>query len=157
ARCAIRTCLPRCCPRSCAIRRGSLSVPWSTASTRSYVTRRLVQMRVAGERYVAMISDDGARRIKHSSTTYALAQAAIAGATTIEAVVERSGYSGRVDVTAALEAGQILAPIDHADPARVWLTGTGLTHLGSADARDKMHAKAHASDASDSMKMFRMG
>jgi len=37
------------------------------------------------------------------------------------------------------------------------LTGTGLTHLGSADARDKMHAKAHAADASDSMKMFRLG
>ena len=37
------------------------------------------------------------------------------------------------------------------------LTGTGLTHLGSADARDHMHAKAHSADASDSMKMFRMG
>jgi hypothetical protein len=50
-----------------------------------------------------------------------------------------------------------LAPIDHPDTARVFLTGTGLTHLGSADARDKMHAKAHSADASDSMKMFRMG
>src|SRR5262249_44877967 len=35
--------------------------------------------------------------------------------------------------------------------------GTGLTHLGSADVRDRMHAKAHSADASDSMKMFRMG
>ena len=51
----------------------------------------------------------------------------------------------------------MLAPVDHPDSARVFLTGTGLTHLGSADARDKMHAKAHSADASDSMKMFRMG
>jgi len=50
-----------------------------------------------------------------------------------------------------------LAPVDHSDGARTFLTGTGLTHLGSADARDRMHAKAHAESASDSMKMFRMG
>src|SRR5262249_16717637 len=39
------------------------------------------------------------------------------------------------------------------------ITGTGLTHLGSADARDKMHEIAHGSDAemTDSMKIFRMG
>jgi hypothetical protein len=37
--------------------------------------------------------------------------------------------------------------------------GTGLTHLGSADARDAMHAKLSAGDdaLTDSMKMFRMG
>jgi hypothetical protein len=39
------------------------------------------------------------------------------------------------------------------------LTGTGLTHLGSASARDAMHAKlaAGAETLTDSMKMFRMG
>jgi hypothetical protein len=38
------------------------------------------------------------------------------------------------------------------------LTGTGLTHLGSASARDAMHAKlAGAENLTDSMKMFRMG
>jgi hypothetical protein len=38
------------------------------------------------------------------------------------------------------------------------LTGTGLTHLGSASARDAMHAKLAGTEAlTDSMKMFRMG
>jgi hypothetical protein len=38
------------------------------------------------------------------------------------------------------------------------MTGTGLTHLGSAAARDAMHAKlGQAETLTDSMKMFRMG
>jgi hypothetical protein len=38
------------------------------------------------------------------------------------------------------------------------MTGTGLTHLGSASARDAMHAKlGQAETLTDSMKMFRMG
>jgi hypothetical protein len=51
-----------------------------------------------------------------------------------------------------------LPAIDHPDPAHLYLTGTGLTHLGSAASRDKMHAKASAAAAqSDSMRMFLMG
>jgi hypothetical protein len=50
---------------------------------------------------------------------------------------------------------RLLPPIDHADPAHLYLTGTGLTHLGSADSRDKMHALAAAAGAqTDSMRMF---
>jgi len=37
----------------------------------------------------------------------------------------------------------------------MYLTGTGLTHTGSASARDNMHADT--AGMSDSMKMFRMG
>ena len=39
------------------------------------------------------------------------------------------------------------------------MTGTGLTHLGSAATRDAMHAKANAAEETltDSMRMFRMG
>jgi hypothetical protein len=53
----------------------------------------------------------------------------------------------------------VLAPIDHPDPAHLYLTGTGLTHLGSAEGRDKMHRAAEAAPESltDSMKMFLMG
>lgn len=121
------------------------------------MTTRLVQMKVAGERFLAAVTEQGARRIRNSSTTYALAQAAIANSTSLKTEIDRLGYGAELDLPAALASGEILAPIDHPDLAREWLTGTGLTHLGSADARDKMHAKAHAADASDSMKMFRMG
>jgi hypothetical protein len=46
--------------------------------------------------------------------------------------------------------------LDHPDPAHTWVTGTGLTHLGSADARDRMH-KVEAASMTDSMRMFQMG
>jgi hypothetical protein len=62
-----------------------------------------------------------------------------------------------VDLAAEAERGNLLAPIHHPDPAHLHLTGTGLTHLGSASTRSAMHAKAAADDATDSMKMFRMG
>ena len=52
---------------------------------------------------------------------------------------------------------QLLPSIDHPiDPARCLVTGTGLTHLGSAKNRQAMHAAA-ASEMNDSMKMFTWG
>ena len=42
---------------------------------------------------------------------------------------------------------------------RRFVTGTGLTHLGSAGARDQMHLKTSEEEENltDSIKMFRMG
>ena len=52
---------------------------------------------------------------------------------------------------------RILPAIDHpAEPARCLVSGTGLTHLGSARNRQSMHAASEA-DLTDSMKMFRWG
>lgn len=49
-------------------------------------------------------------------------------------------------------------PLDHEDPRHVLITGTGLTHTGSMQSRDQMHAKKDATEpASDSAKMFQMG
>jgi hypothetical protein len=98
-----------------------------------------------------------ARRIKGATSVYSLAIAAVAANTTLSNMLDTHGYGEEIDLAEALRLKRILAPVDHPDAARVFLTGTGLTHLGSADARDRMHAKAHSADASDSMKMFRMG
>ena len=123
------------------------------------MTLRLIQMVDAnGRRMVAAATEgEGARRVLQIQTSYALAKAAVAANSTLAAAVAAAGLGEDVDLKGALQVGRILAPIDHPDPARVFLTGTGLTHLGSADARDKMHAKAASADASDSMKMFRLG
>ena len=53
----------------------------------------------------------------------------------------------------------LLPPVTHPDPAHCYVTGTGLTHLGSADTRSAMHAKAKVSDdeLTDSMRMFNLG
>ncbi|HEX3913591.1 MAG TPA: AraD1 family protein [Steroidobacteraceae bacterium] len=120
---------------------------------------RLVQtFSAGGERCVAAVSEEGrAWRVKGASTVLNLAQAAIDANSTLKDLVDAAGRAESIDLGAALRQSKVLAPVDHPDSARVFLTGTGLTHLGSADARDKMHAKAHSADASDSMKMFRMG
>jgi hypothetical protein len=120
---------------------------------------RLVQMRdESGQRMVVALADGkNARRVDGFESVYTLARSAIARNSTLGQMVAGAGLGEDVDVADALLGGRILAPIDHPDSARMFLTGTGLTHLGSADARDKMHAKATADDATDSMKMFRLG
>ncbi len=55
----------------------------------------------------------------------------------------------------------LLAPLDHESPHRLLITGTGLTHLGSMQSRNDMHAEdgAKSSDEpiTDSRRMFEMG
>jgi hypothetical protein len=122
------------------------------------MTLRLIQLITrAGEKCVAAADGSHVRLLKGAQSVYALARMAIAEGSTLARVVERAGYGEEVDLHAALAERRVLAPIDHPDSARVLLTGTGLTHLGSADARDRMHARSQAADASDSMKMFRLG
>ena len=64
-----------------------------------------------------------------------------------------------IDFASLAQEGRLLPPLDHPDAAHCTVTGTGLTHLGSADTRDAMHKKleAEVETLSDSMKMFRMG
>ena len=116
----------------------------------------LVQFRGAeGDRGVAAIRDGGtASRVPGVSSTLALARRALAEGTTLDALIRALGEGRPVDLAAV----ELLAPIDHEDPAHLLLSGTGLTHLGSAEGRDKMHrALDDAAHQTDSMKMFLMG
>jgi hypothetical protein len=95
-----------------------------------------------------------ARSLRNTGSVYELANAAIAAGHGIGAEVALRGLGETVDLTRAV----FDLPVSHPDPAHLHLTGTGLTHLGSASARDAMHAKlAGAETLTDSMKMFRMG
>lgn len=51
---------------------------------------------------------------------------------------------------------RLLPPLDHPDPAHCLVSGTGLTHLGSASQRDQMHL-VESGTATDSQKMFVLG
>lgn len=95
--------------------------------------------------------------VKGAVSTYALAVEAANSGQSLTQVITAHGLGAAVDLPAMAAAGRMALPISHPDPAHLHLTGTGLTHLGSAATRDSMHAKANAEDASDSMKMFRMG
>jgi hypothetical protein len=119
---------------------------------------RLVQLRGAnGVRIVAAAGADGtARRVDGVETSYALALAAIREGTSLAEAAERRAAEA-VDLAAAEAEGRLLAPIDHPDSAHCHMTGTGLTHLGSAEGRDKMHKAAAGGTLTDSMRMFLMG
>lgn len=120
---------------------------------------RLVQLHsMDGDRIVAATDNDGdAWRIDGVVSTYELALAAIERDLTLEALARQRASSERIDLDRALHEQRVLAPIDHRDTAHLHLTGTGLTHLGSAESRDKMHRAAAAGTTTDSMRMFLLG
>ena len=120
---------------------------------------RFVQLRsTEGARVVAAADESGdAWRIDGVASTYELAQSAIERDSTLEAEARQRASAERIDLDRALVDLRILAPIDHPDSAHLHLTGTGLTHLGSAESRDKMHRAAAAGSATDSMRMFLLG
>ncbi len=123
------------------------------------MTLRLLQHRGDdGARSVIVADDAGASFVTGVDSVRALAAKAIAAGTDLAAAIETCGRGDAVDVAAELDAGRILSPIDHDDAAHLVMTGTGLTHLGSAEGRDKMHrAASEAAVQTDSMRMFLEG
>jgi hypothetical protein len=113
-----------------------------------------------GERAVAAIEGGAASIVTGASSVYSLAIEALDRGVRLGALVAEKGLGKTVDRDALLAEGRLLAPIDHPDPAHLYVTGTGLTHLGSAATRDAMHKSTAADEPeklTDSMKMFRMG
>jgi hypothetical protein len=113
----------------------------------------------AGERRVGILDGDLVAPLAGYASTLALARAAIAQGTGIAALAEAAAGANKASYETIARAGRVLPPLDHPDPAHCHVTGTGLTHLGSADARDAMHRKiaGDVETLSDSMKMFRLG
>lgn len=115
--------------------------------------RSLVQFSSNGRRGVAALDPRGrAHVLSGTDSVLTLAQDALAtGAGLAELARKRVGEA--VDLSGVT----LLPPADHPDDAHCLVTGTGLTHLGSAAGRDQMHKEAAAGQATDSMRMFLMG
>ena len=113
-----------------------------------------------GGRAVGAIDKGEAHVVKGADSVYKLALKAAADGVKLKKLIGDKGLGKAIDAAAILKEGRMLPPIDHPDPAHLYVTGTGLTHLGSAATRDAMH-KANQQQAeaplTDSMKMFRMG
>ena len=97
---------------------------------------------------------DAVRRVEGATTVLSLAQEALAAGTALADLVGRKGLGEAVDLAALAAEGALACPLTHPDPAHLHLTGTGLTHTGSAATRDAMHK---GTELSDSMKMFNLG
>ncbi|MFF7707886.1 AraD1 family protein [Pseudomonas sp. NPDC007930] len=123
---------------------------------------RLIQFHSAtGQRQVAHVDGGTLRVVNHASSTRELALEAIRAGRSLAEQVAALGSEPGPDYAELLASGRVLPPLDHPDPAHCLVTGTGLTHLGSASTRDAMHkAKAAQADESaltDTARMFKWG
>ena len=119
---------------------------------------RLIQCDHQGEARAGLVENDKQVRLLEDST-YQLARRALATGQPLAAIVEAALTDIRLDYSSLLDERRLLPPLTHPDPAHCLVTGTGLTHLGSADTRDAMHAQTQLEESqiTDSMRMFQLG
>ncbi|MFC3282177.1 AraD1 family protein [Litchfieldella rifensis] len=123
---------------------------------------RLIQCDYQGQVCAALVENEQQVRLLDADT-YTLARRAIAAGKSLGDTIESALTDTRLDYQALIDERRLLPPLTHPDPAHCLVTGTGLTHLGSADTRDAMHAQpsnqpqADDSELTDSMRMFRLG
>ena len=122
---------------------------------------RLIQIQNGTQRRVALVEEPRVRLLEAGfASVYALAQAALAAGTSLTAFTRQHATDEVLDydpIYAGRSAWRLLVPVDHpVEPARCLVSGTGLTHLGSAQDRQSMHSRAET-ELTDSMKMFRWG
>jgi hypothetical protein len=122
---------------------------------------RLIQyLEENGRPRVGWVTADGAGvgSVGSFESTYELAQAALAAGEPLESFASREAAEPGIAYSLVLDQRRVLPPLTHPDPARCLVSGTGLTHYGSASARDNMHRKLAGSETlSDSMQMFKWG
>lgn len=122
--------------------------------------RRLVQLKRNAERRVALVEEPRLRLLREFESLYALVRAAISAQTSLIGFIGQHATDEMLDydpVYRSESEWRLLPAIDCPDePARCLVSGTGLTHLGSAKDRQSMHEMKDA-ELTDSMKMFRLG
>ena len=121
---------------------------------------RLLQFTDRGGARVGRVESNGTvSPLARFESTYEVARKAIAEHRTLEQLVSEEPLDAVIPYAELLKASRLLPPLMHPDPAHCLVAGTGLTHLGSATARDSMHQKIgqQESELSDSMKMFKWG
>lgn len=113
------------------------------------------------QRAVALVlSNTEVQPLTQVHTIYQLANQALAAKKPLQHLVRELLSEQRLDYQAIVAEDRLLAPFDHPDHAHLLVTGTGLTHLGSADTRANMHAQTSGktvAELTDTMKMFKLG
>ena len=121
---------------------------------------RLVQLKKGPVRRVAVVEEPHLRILDGCTSVYELATCALRIGSKLSDAAQKRLTRERLDydfVYAGTSEWKMLPPIDHPEePARCMISGTGLTHWGSARDRQSMHA-AGTDEMTDSMKMFQWG
>ena len=103
---------------------------------------RLVQfLTLDGKRAVGcVVKNNRLQIVENAERIYHLVMEAGRMGSSLKALVSSRLGEDWADYDAVMAEGRLLPPLDHPDPAHCFVTGTGLTHLGSAQARDAMHS-----------------
>ena len=124
----------------------------------------LVQIQSRTERRVAIVDEPNLVLLREVDSVYALAQRALSAGCPLSQLAGELATTQVVrydEIYDGLSDWKLLPPIDcPGEPQRVLISGTGLTHLGSARERQAMHHIASADEQAhmtDSMRMFEWG
>lgn len=121
---------------------------------------RLVQIKKGNVRRIAVVQEPGLRLLDSCSSIYELAHRAISAGMKLSDLARQRARNEKIDYDPIYRGEsdwKLLPAIDHPEePACCLISGTGLTHLGSAHNRQSMHA-TNNEDLTDSMRMFRSG
>jgi hypothetical protein len=124
---------------------------------------RLVQIGKNGLRHVALVDEPQLRCLDNVSSIYELASQCIRDRVLLSQRVQERATGELLsydEVYCQRSEWHLLPPIDVPEaPERVLVSGTGLTHLGSAKDRQAMHEQtaSAAKPMTDSMRMFEWG
>lgn len=121
---------------------------------------RLLQLRdPVGKRQVGVVDDARVHLLRRVDSVYGLAQQALASGGSLPQLVQQLATDDAIpydDVYEGRSAWRILPAVDHPqEPARCLVSGTGLTHLKSAESRQAMHAAGAA--PTDSRRIYDWG
>jgi hypothetical protein len=124
----------------------------------------LVQLGNGSSRRVAIVEEPKLRCLTNVQSVYELTKRSIGGGGKLSDLASALAHGETLDydaVYAGASEWRLLAPIDvPGEPSRLTVSGTGLTHLGSAKDRQNMHKAGNeksAENVTDSMKMFQWG
>ena len=110
------------------------------------------------KRAVGLVGGGKIIKLKRATRMTELAGLALKDGKSLNTTANSLASSVTEDYAAALKEKRVLPPLTHDDAAHCIITGTGLTHLGSASARDSMHKKLDGEAAlTDSLRMFKAG
>ena len=94
-------------------------------------------------------------------SVYELALEAANKNVSISSIIESHKTQNVINYDDAINLGNIIAPISHPESHKQILSGTGLTHLGSAAPRSKMHSNMESNStkdqSTDTERMFQLG
>ena len=124
----------------------------------------MVQIANGTQRRVAVVREPDLVLLRETDSVFALARRALSEGRRLSELAGELLSSEALNYDAIYDRNskwKLLAPIDClGEPQRIHVSGTGLTHLGSARDRQAMHSSQSATEQAqmtDSMRMFEWG